>query len=188
MILPIYLYGMPVLRKVAVDIDKDYPELDKFIADMYDTLTRSEGIGLAAPQVGRDIRVLILDLDLISETYPEYKGLKKTMINLHIEELEGEDVTREEGCLSLPSIHERVTRKEKIKVTYMDENFNEHTEWYEGFIARVIQHEGDHLEGKMFIDHISPIRKQLIKGKLTNIIKGKAYCDYRTKGVAAQRR
>lgn len=183
MILPIYLYGTPVLRKQAEDITKDYPELPKLIKDMYETLERSEGIGLAAPQIGLAIRLLILDLNPLSDIYPQYKGGLKTMINARIEEMEGSPVSREEGCLSLPGIHESVTRKEKIKVTYLDEDFEQHTEWFEGYMARVIQHEYDHLEGKLFIDHLSPIRKQLIKSKLNAILKGKVSCDYKTKGV-----
>lgn len=183
MILPIYLYGTPVLRKQAEDITKDYPELPKLIKDMYETLERSEGIGLAAPQIGLAIRLLILDLNPLSDIYPQYKGVLKTMINARIEEMEGSPVSREEGCLSLPGIHESVTRKEKIKVTYLDEDFEQHTEWFEGYMARVIQHEYDHLEGKLFIDHLSPIRKQLIKSKLNAILKGKVSCDYKTKGV-----
>ena len=150
---------------------------------MYETLERSEGIGLAAPQVGLPIRLLILDLNPLSDIYPQYKGVLKTMINAHIEETDGSPVSREEGCLSLPGIHESVTRKEKIKVTYLDENFEQHTEWFEGYMARVIQHEYDHLEGRLFIDHLSPIRKQLIKSKLNAILKGKVSCDYKVKGI-----
>lgn len=183
MILPIYLYGTSVLRKQAEDITKEYPELSKLIKDMYETLERSEGIGLAAPQVGLPIRLLILDLNPLSDIYPQYKGVLKTMINAHIEETDGSPVSREEGCLSLPGIHESVTRKEKIKVTYLDENFEQHTEWFEGYMARVIQHEYDHLEGRLFIDHLSPIRKQLIKSKLNAILKGKVSCDYKVKGI-----
>lgn len=183
MILPIYLYGTSVLRKQAEDITKEYPELPKLINDMYETLERSEGIGLAAPQVGLPIRLLILDLNPLSDIYPQYKGVLKTMINAHIEETDGSPVSREEGCLSLPGIHESVTRKEKIKVTYLDENFEQHTEWFEGYMARVIQHEYDHLEGRLFIDHLSPIRKQLIKSKLNAILKGKVSCDYKVKGI-----
>lgn len=183
MILPIYLYGMPVLRKKAEDITPDYPELDKLIKNMYDTLKSSEGVGLAAPQVGVSVRVLVLDLDPLSDVYPDYKGLLKTMFNATIEEYEGPNVTREEGCLSFPGIHESVTRKEKIRVSYDDENFVRRTEWFEGYIARVIQHEYDHLEGKMFIDYVSPIRKQLIKSKLNAIIKGKVSCDYKVKSL-----
>ena len=174
MILPIYLYGTSVLRKQAEDITKEYPELPKLIKDMYETLERSEGIGLAAPQVGLPIRLLILDLNPLSDIYPQYKGVLKTMINAHIEETDGSPVSREEGCLSLPGIHESVTRKEKIKVTYLDENFEQHTEWFEGYMARVIQHE---------YDHLSPIRKQLIKSKLNAILKGKVSCDYKVKGI-----
>ena len=183
MILPIYLYGTSVLRKQAEDITKEYPELPKLIKDMYETLERSEGIGLAAPQVGLPIRLLILDLNPLSDIYPQYKGVLKTMINAHIEETDGSPVSREEGCLSLPGIHESVTRKEKIKVTYLDENFEQHTEWFEGYMARVKQHEYDHLEGRLFIDHLSPIRKQLIKSKLNAILKGKVSCDYKVKGI-----
>lgn len=183
MILPIYLYGMSVLRKQAEDITKEYPELPKLVKDMYETLARSEGIGLAAPQIGLSIRLLILDLNPLSDIYPQYEGVLKTMINVRIEEYEGAPVSREEGCLSLPGIHESVTRKEKIKVTYADENFETHTEWFEGYMARVIQHEYDHLEGKLFIDHLSPIRKQLIKSKLNAILKGKVSCDYKVRGV-----
>ena len=183
MILPIYLYGTSVLRKQAEDITKEYPELPKLIKDMYETLERSEGIGLAAPQVGLPIRLLILDLNPLSDIYPQYKGVLKTMINAHIEETDGSPVSREEGCLSLPGIHESVTRKEKIKVTYLDENFEQHTDWFEGYMARVIQHEYDHLEGRLFIDHLSPIRKQLIKSKLNAILKGKVSCDYKVKGI-----
>ena len=144
---------------------------------------QSDGIGLAAPQIGLDIRLLVIDLDVLSDTYPEYKDYRIAMINARILEREGETVRREEGCLSLPGIHESVPRQEKIKITFLDENFNERTEVFEGYVARVIQHEYDHLEGKMFIDHISPIRKQLIKSKLNAIIKGKARCDYRVKTV-----
>lgn len=183
MILPIYLYGTPVLRKQAQEITKDYPDLAALIKNMYETLKRSEGIGLAAPQIGLSIRLLILDLNPLSDIYPQYAGVLKTMINARIEETDGASISREEGCLSLPGIHEPVTRREKIRITYQDENFDSHTEWFEGYMARVIQHEYDHLEGKLFIDHLSPIRKQLIKSKLNSILKGKVSCDYKVKGV-----
>lgn len=183
MILPIYLYGTPVLRKQAQEITKDYPDLAALIKNMYETLKRSEGIGLAAPQIGLSIRLLILDLNPLSDIYPQYAGVLKTMINARIEETDGAAISREEGCLSLPGIHEPVTRREKIRITYQDENFESHTEWFEGYMARVIQHEYDHLEGKLFIDHLSPIRKQLIKSKLNSILKGKVSCDYKVKGV-----
>lgn len=183
MLLPIYLYGQPVLRKVATDITADYPDLKKLIEDMFETMDKSDGVGLAAPQIGLDIRLLVINLDALSETFPEYKDYRKAMINAHIEEVSGDKITREEGCLSLPGIHEPVTRQEKIKITYRDQDFVEHTEVFEGYVARVIQHEYDHLEGKMFIDHLSPIRKQLIKSKLNSILKGKVNCGYRVKAV-----
>ena len=182
MILPIYTYGQPVLRKVAEDITPDYPELEKFIRDMYDTLADSEGIGLAAPQVGKSIRVVIIDLDVLSEDYPEYKNYKHTFINPHIIEVDdSETETLEEGCLSLPGLHERVTRPKRIHVKYLDEKFNEHDEWVDGYLARVMQHEFDHLEGKVFTDRITPMRKQLIKGKLKALLQGRVRCAYRVK-------
>lgn len=182
MILPIYTYGQPVLRKEAEDITADYPELKQFIQDMRETLAESEGIGLAAPQVGRDIRVVIIDLDPLAEDMPEYKGFNKVYINAHIEEYdETEKDSSEEGCLSLPAIHEKVVRPTRIRVTYVDEDFNEHDEWVDGYLARVMQHEFDHLDGKMFIDRISPLRKQLIKSKLKALLQGRFRCGYRTK-------
>lgn len=182
MILPVYLYGHPVLRNVATDIDADYPKLKELIADMYETMYSSDGIGIAAPQVGLSIRLVVIDVDPMAEMFPELKGLKMTLINPKLEVLEdGETFAREEGCLSLPGIHETVKRTEKIRLQWLDEEFKPHDEVIEGYLARVIQHEYDHLEGHVFIDHISPIRKQLIKSKLTNIIKGKVRCDYRVK-------
>lgn len=182
MILPIYTYGQPVLRKVAQDITADYPELEKFIDDMWETLAESEGIGLAAPQVGRDVRIVVIDLDPLSEDFPEYKDFRKVFINAHILEYDdAEKASSEEGCLSLPAIHEKVTRPTRIRVKYMDKDFQEHEEWVEGYLARVMQHEFDHLEGKMFIDHISPLRKQLIKSKLRSLLQGRFRCGYRVK-------
>jgi peptide deformylase len=182
MILPIYTYGQPVLRKVAQDIDKDYPELQQLISNMWDTLASSEGIGLAAPQVGLGIRLVVIDLDLLKEDLPEYEGYKKVFINAHIVEKDDtETSSSEEGCLSLPAIHEKVTRPTRIRVTYMDEDFNEHDEWVDGYLARVMQHEFDHLEGKMFIDHLSPLRKQLIRSKLRSLLQGRFRCGYKVK-------
>lgn len=183
MILPIYTYGQPVLRKVAQDITADYEGLQEFLQNMYETLDASEGIGLAAPQVGRDVRVVVIDLDVLSEDFPEYKGFRKAFINAHIVEIDENSATEsmEEGCLSIPGIHEKVTRHTRIHVVYRDENFVEHDEWIEGYLARVMQHEFDHLEGKMFVDHVSPLRKQLIKNKLRAIMQGKFRCGYRTK-------
>lgn len=182
MILPIYIYGMPVLREIAHDIPSDYPQLDNLISDMWDTLAQSEGIGLAAPQIGKDIRLVVIDLDVLSEDFPEYKDFRKVYINGHILEFDDSEIeTLEEGCLSLPGLHERVTRPTRIKVKYFDENFVEHDEWVEGYLARVIQHEFDHLEGVVFADRLSPLRKQLVKNKLKSLIQGRFSCRYKFK-------
>ena len=184
MILPIYIYGQPALRKVAEDITPDYPELKQLISDMWETLAESDGIGLAAPQIGRSIRLVLIDLDVLKEDFPEYEGFRKVFINPHIVELDDTETdSSEEGCLSLPAIHEKVTRPTRIHVKWMDEEFKEHDEWVEGYLARVMQHEFDHLEGHMFIDHISPLRRQLIKSKLKALTQGRYRCGYRTKPV-----
>ena len=182
MILPIYTYGQPVLRKVSQDIDADYPELDSLIANMVETLADSEGIGLAAPQIGLNIRLVIIDLDVISDDLPEYKDYKRVFINPHIIEYDDtETETMEEGCLSLPGIHENVKRPTRIHVKYLDRDFVEHDEWISGYLARVMQHEFDHLDAKMFVDRITPLRKQLIKNKLKAIMTGRYRCAYRTR-------
>lgn len=183
MILPIYVYGQPVLRKVADDISPDYPNLNELIENMFETMDKADGVGLAAPQIGLPIRVVVINLDPLSEEHPEYKDFRKAYINAHILEFAGEDVSIEEGCLSLPGIHENVKRKNRIHVKYLDSSYNEHNEWIEGYLARVMQHEFDHLDGKMFIDHISPLRKQMIKGKLNAMLKGKAHCSYKVKTI-----
>lgn len=181
MIYPIYIYGHPVLRKTAEDIPLDYPDLQQLIDDMYETMFHADGIGLAAPQIGLPIRVVTIGLDVFSDEYPEYKDFKRAYINPHIVETAGEEVVMEEGCLSVPGIHESVKRPSKIRVTYLDEQMQEHDEWVEGFLARVMQHEFDHLEGHVFVDRVSPIRRQLLKSKLTNLLKGKVRCSYKTK-------
>lgn len=182
MILPIYTLGQPVLRKMAEDITPEYPNLKELIQNMYDTLDRSEGIGLAAPQIGLAIRLVVINLDLLSEDMPEYKGYIHTFINAHIVEYDDtEKDVSEEGCLSLPGLHEKVTRPTRIRVQYMDENFVEHDEWVSGYLARVMQHEFDHLDGKVFTDHIMGIRKQMIKGKLNSLLKGNFSCNYKVK-------
>lgn len=184
MILPIYIYGQPVLRKVAEDITPDYPELKTLITNMWETLADSEGIGLAAPQVGLDIRLVVIDLDPLSEDLPEYKDFRQVYINAHIVEYDETNTdASEEGCLSLPAIHEKVIRPTRIRVQWMDENFQAHEEWIDGYLARVMQHEFDHLDGKMFIDRISPLRKQLIKSKLKALTQGRYRCGYKTKPV-----
>ena len=183
MILPIYVYGQPVLRKVAEDITPEYPNLKELIANMFETMVHADGVGLAAPQIGLPIRVVTITLDPLSEDYPEFKDFNKAYINPHILEVSGEEISMEEGCLSLPGIHESVKRGNRIHVTYMDEDMVEHDEVVEGYLARVMQHEFDHLDGKMFIDHISPLRKQMIKGKLNAMLKGKARCSYKVKTI-----
>ena len=182
MILPIYTYGQQALRKVSVDIDAEYPNLKELIANMFETLTASDGVGLAAPQIGKDIRLAVIDLDVLAEEYPEYKDFRKAYINPHIVEYgDSEMESMEEGCLSLPGIHEPVKRPTRIRVKYVDEDFNEHDEWVEGYLARVMQHEFDHLDAKLFIDRVSPFRRQLINGKLKNLLQGKFRCGYRVK-------
>lgn len=183
MILPIYLYGQPVLRKVARNIDKDYPNLKELIQNMFETMYNADGIGLAAPQIGLDIRLFVIDLEPLAEDDPRYKGFKKVFINPQIIEETGEIVSLQEGCLSIPGINEAVSREETIRIKYVDENFEEKDEIYSDFFARCIQHEYDHIEGKLFIDKISGIRKQLIKSKLNNMIKGRVNCSYKTKAI-----
>lgn len=183
MILPIYIYGQPVLRKVAQDIAPDYPNLKDLIANMFETMDNAEGVGLAAPQIGLPIRVVVINLDVLSDELPEFKGFRKVYINPHILETSGELEDMEEGCLSLPGIHENVKRAGKIHVTYLDEDLQPHDEMVEGYLARVMQHEFDHLDGKMFIDRISTLRKQMIRGKLGSMLKGKVRCAYRYKAV-----
>ncbi|MCI6671666.1 MAG: peptide deformylase [Prevotella sp.] len=184
MILPVYTFGQPVLRKVAEDIPLDYPNLKELINDMFETCTECDGIGLAAPQIGKAIRLVVIDLDVISEHYPEYKGFRHAFINGHILEVDdSETETMEEGCLSLPGIHEKVKRPTRIHVKYVDENLVAHDEWIEGYLARVIQHEFDHIDGKVFTDHISPFRKQMIAKKLKELSSGRFQCRYRVKAA-----
>lgn len=187
MILPIVAYGSPVLRKVAADIDKDYPQLDKLLEDMWETLYNSNGVGLAAPQVNKDIRIFIVDTLQIFEDdedgeynhYPDKPGFKGVFINAHIKELGGEDWSYNEGCLSIPKIREDVMRRETVTLEYVDENFEPQTKNFNGVTARVILHEYDHLEGKLFIDYMKPLKKTLIRRKLDDISKGKIKVDYR---------
>ena len=176
-----YIFGQSVLRQKAEDINTDYPNLQELINNMFETLKNAEGVGLAAPQVGLPIRVVVVDLDCISDDNPEYKGFYKTYINGHILETNDELISMEEGCLSVPGIHEKVKRPSKVKIKYLDENLTPHEEWVDGFVARVIQHEFDHLEGKMFVDRVSPLRKQLLKNKLIGMTKGKFNCHYKVR-------
>lgn len=185
MILPIYVYGHPVLRKPAQDVEPDYPNLKELIQNMYETMDNSNGIGLAAPQVGLSIRLVVIDLDVLSDELPEYKGFRKAFINPKIVEIDetSPKETLEEGCLSLPGLHEKVTRHTRIRVQYEDEDRKPHDEWVEGYLTRVMQHEFDHLEGTVFTDRLSPFRKQLIKNKLKALTQGKYVCGYKTKAA-----
>jgi len=180
MIYPIVVYGHPVLKKVAADIDRDYPGLQQFISDMFDSMYNAEGLGLAAPQVGKSIRLFVIDGEPVAEDEPDFKDFKKVFINARIIEKSGELVPMSEGCLSIPNIREEVKRESHIRIKYFDENWNEFDEVYDGYRARVIQHEYDHLDGKLFVEKLNPLRKQLLKGKLTDISKGKFEADYKT--------
>ena len=181
MIYPIVIYGSQVLRNVSEDITPDYPELKKLIEDMWITLAEAEGVGLAAPQIGKNIRLFIVDCTPWGEDIPELADFKRVFINAEIYERSEETELFEEGCLSLPGLHENVRRSTTIRMRYLDENFVEHDEEFDGFRARAIQHEYDHLEGKVFTDRLSPLRRQLLKGKLSGMSKGKYRCAYKTK-------
>ena len=181
MILPIYTYGQPVLREEAKSIDPDYPKIKELVANMFETMYSAEGVGLAAPQIGLSIQLLVIDGDVLSQNYPECEGFKRVMINPEILEHSSETISIEEGCLSFPGIHEKVARATKIRIAYLDENFDKQEETIDGFAARIVQHECEHLDGRVFIDNISPIRRQLNKGKLNNLIKGSTSCDYKIK-------
>lgn len=187
MVLPIVAYGHPVLRKVCKDIHPDYHGLDKLIADMWDTLYASNGVGLAAPQVNKDIRLFLVDSTQVFENmeeeskgkYPDEPGFKQVFINAHISEEDGEEWMYNEGCLSIPKIREDIYRRQAVLLQYRDENFVSHTKLFTGLSARIILHEYDHIEGKLFIDHISPFKRKLMKGKLNDISKGKIHVDYK---------
>ncbi|MBD9178212.1 MAG: peptide deformylase [Odoribacter splanchnicus] len=179
MFLPIVIYGHPTLRKVSEDITMDYPDLEKFIKDMYQTMDEADGVGLAAPQVGRNIRIFTVDGSAFEDMDSSCAGFRKVFINAHITERWGSDVTRNEGCLSVPGIHEDVTRKDHILIEYMDEKGELHKEEFSGIKAWIIQHEYDHLEGILFTDHLSGLKKRLLKGKLNNLSLGKFKQAYR---------
>ena len=187
MILPIIGYGSAVLKTKAKEIPVNYPELNKLISDLYETMYDASGVGLAAPQIGKSIRLFVIDTspfnndDFEKNSGFEVKSLKKTFINPEIIEQFGDLSSFEEGCLSIPNIREHINRKSEIKIKYQDENFIDHQETFSGILARVIQHEYDHLEGTLFTDKISPFKKKLIKGKLNNIKIGKVSVDYKMK-------
>lgn len=180
MIYPIVVYGHPVLRKVAEEIERDYPKLNELISDLFETMYYSEGLGLAAPQIGKSIRIFVIDGHPAAEDEPSLADFKKTFINAHIIEKSGELMPMTEGCLSIPNLREEVNRESHIRLTYYDENWEYHDEVYDGYKARIIQHEYDHLDGVMFTDKISPLRRRLLKSKLFAISKGKFEAEYRT--------
>jgi peptide deformylase len=199
MILPIVVYGDPVLRKTGIEIDKNYPQLDKLIADMFETMYNAGGVGLAAPQIGKAIRLFIVDTEpfasneddegdeeFTKEERKQLKEFKQIFINAEIIEETGDEWKFNEGCLSIPRIREDVSRASTVTIKYVDEQFKEHIETYEGLIARVIQHEYDHIEGKLFTDKISALRRKLLSGKLNDISKGKIRADYKTKVYAGK--
>ncbi|MBN1116488.1 MAG: peptide deformylase [Bacteroidales bacterium] len=181
MIYPIVIYGSPMLRKVSEKIAKEYNNLDVLIKDMFETMEVSDGVGLAAPQIGKSIRLFVIDANPMAEDDPSLEGFKKAFINPKIIEQTGDKWGFSEGCLSLPEIREEVERPAKIRIQYYDEDFNFYDETYDGIKARIIQHEYDHLDGVLFVDHLSPLKKKLLKGKLNNIAKGKVAAAYSTK-------
>jgi len=179
MFLPVVAYGHPTLKKMSVNIDKDYPNLTELIENMWETMYESNGVGLAAPQVNLNIRLFLVDSNPFKEDYPEAKGQKKVIINAKIIEEEGEEWAFQEGCLSVPEIHEEIMRNPRIRIQYYDENWQYHDEWIEGIVARIMQHEYDHIDGKIFIERLSPMRKLLLKRKLSEITEGKIEPNYR---------
>ncbi len=187
MVLPIVAYGNPVLRKVGAEINPEYPGLQKLIEDMFETMYNSKGVGLAAPQVNRDIRLFIMDsLQIIEnldvdekDEFPGDEGYKGVFINANIEEIDGDEWLYNEGCLSIPKIREDIMRRKTVTISFLDENFVEHTKTFTGVTARVILHEYDHTEGKLFIDYLKPLKKSLLKRKLNDISKGKISVDYK---------
>lgn len=185
--LPVYLYGHPVLRNISEPVDTADPSLEQLVSDMFETMYASEGVGLAAPQIGKNIRLVVIDADPLGESFPECADRRFELINPEIEVLDGDSISRAEGCLSLPGLSENVPRVEHISLSWTDLKGERHTEEISGFLARVVQHECDHLDGHLYIDHISPIRKQLIKSKLRNIIEGKTRCDYAVKYAPRKR-
>lgn len=187
MTLPIVAYGHPVLRKMCEDITPDYPKLQELIANMWETMYASSGVGLAAPQINRPIRLFVVDSEQIINSleederadYPGDNGIKSVFINAHIVETDGEEWAYNEGCLSIPKVREDVYRPESMRLRYLDENFQPQEKTFTGITARVIFHEYDHIDGKLFIDHLKPLKRRMIKGKLEDITKGKVNVDYK---------
>jgi peptide deformylase len=187
MILPIVAYGSPILRKVCTNIDANYPDLDKLLANMWETMYNSNGVGLAAPQINVPIRLFMIDSEQIFANkeddeeldYPDTPGYKGVFINAKVISLAGKEWSYNEGCLSIPKIREDVFRHEEVTLEYQDENFTTHTQTFNGITARIILHEYDHIEGKLFIDYLKPLKKKLLKRKLDDISKGRINVDYR---------
>jgi peptide deformylase len=187
MILPIVAYGAPILRTVAKDITPDYPQLDKLLEDMWETMYASSGVGLAAPQINRDVRIFVMDSAQIFANleddekgkYPDEPGIKQVFINAHIKGVNGGEWSYNEGCLSIPKIREDISRPEEVTVAFVDEQFQPHVKTFNGVTARIIQHEYDHIDGKLFIDYLRPLKRKLLRGKLDDISKGKIKVDYK---------
>jgi len=188
MIYPIVAYGDPVLKKVAVDFTKDYEGIAEVIENMCETMYAANGIGLAAPQIGKSIRLFVVDATAFEDDEPELADFKKVFINARIVEEDGEKWPFNEGCLSIPKIREDITRHEEIVIEYLDENFKKHKDTFSGMAARIIQHEYDHIDGILFVDHLSPLRKRLLSGKLNDITKGNVDVDYRMKFPVLKKR
>jgi len=180
MILPIAVYGHSILREETVEVKAGDKDIEQLIKDMWATMYRCDGIGLAAPQIGEAIRLFVIDADVLKDQYPELKGFKKVFINAQVEFLKSKTCRFSEGCLSVPGIHEKVTRPQRIRIYYYDENFNHHTEEYDGMIARIIQHEYDHVEGKLFVDYLNPLKKLLIAKRLKRISNQSVPIPYKT--------
>lgn len=183
MIYPIYVYGSSVLRQEAEEVKKDHPELTKLVEDMFETMYASSGVGLAAPQIGKPLRMFVVDVRMYADDEPELADFRKAFINPEIYEESEDEVVMSEGCLSLPGLNEDVCRPETIRIRYFDQDFNEHDEEITGYAARVVQHEYDHLDGTLFTDHLSPIRKTLVRSKLTAMGKGKFSAKYKTRQI-----
>jgi peptide deformylase len=187
MTLPIIAYGSPILREIAKNISPQYDGLAKLVEDMWETMYNSNGVGLAAPQINRNIRLFVMDSEQIFSSieadqkgkYSDEPGIKQVFINAHIKSLNGKEWSYNEGCLSIPKIREDVSRPEEVTIEYQDEQFNTHTNTFNGVTARIIQHEYDHIEGKLFIDYLRPLKRKLLKGKLDDITKGKIKVDYK---------
>ena len=186
MILPIVAYGAAILRKISPPIEADYPGLALLIEDMWETMYESNGVGLAAPQINKNIRLFVMDSEQIfanreeeDEVYPDAPGIKKVFINAKVLETGGKEWVYNEGCLSIPKIREDITRAETVTLSYMDENFKSYTETFNGMTARIILHEYDHIDGKLFIDYLKPLRRKILQGKLNDISKGNTKVDYK---------